>query len=280
MSVYISSDLVLDGSDGDFRPDAPLIGYRSVITFTNISADEEATGFPVTNLSNPTTSEVWAGTSTAAQYITLDLTTEDVADYFALAEHNLGSAGIACQLQGSDDGETWADVGEEIAPGNDSALLHRFEAATYRFWRLGLTSGSEAPTIGVFFLGQVLVLERNIYGGHTPINYSYDNVSSVGVSEAGQYLGAMARRANPSTTVSVKNLTAAWFRQKLDPFFREAVGNGDSRIRRSFFFAWRPSTYPDEVGYGWIPAGSAPKTVNQGKGLALMDADFSVQGTL
>lgn len=277
---YISSDLVLDGSTLELRPNAPLIGYRTLVTFTNITADEEAEGFPVTNLSNPTTSEVWKGLSDAVQYITLDLGATDAADYFGLARHNLGSTGSSVQLQASDDGSTWADVGEEITPDDDRALMHRFEAETHRYWRLEITPAADTvPTIGVFFLGLLLVLQRNIYGGHTPITMSFDNVSSVGISESGQYLGAVARRANPTTSLPQKNITAAWARQQLAPFLTEAVGNGATRMRQPFFFAWRPTSYPAEVGYGWIPPGSAPTLTNQA-GRPLMDADIPVQAVL
>lgn len=277
---YISSDLVLDGSSQDLRPDGPLVGYRTLVTFDNIAADEEAEGFPVTNLSNPTTSELWKGTTTGVQYVTLDLGTEDSADYIGLARHNFGSGGTSFVVQVSDDGDSWTDAADAVAPGDDSPLMQRFEVTTSRYWRLAITPGTLAPSVAVFYLGRVLVLQRNIYGGHTPISYSYANVSSVGISESGQYLGAVARRANPSTDIQQKNLTASWARANMDPFFTEAQGLGATGIRRSFFFAWRPTTYPLEVGYGWIPPGSPPTLANQSRGVALMDAAFSFQGVV
>lgn len=280
MSFYISSDLVLSDTDGDNRPNAPLIGYRSLVTYTNITADEEADGFPATNLSTPATHELWKGTSTDPQYVTVDLGEDDSADYFGIARHNFGSTEATVQLQVSDDGMTWDDVGEELSPEDNSPLMHRFTLTESRYWRLSITPGSAAPQMAVFYLGRLLVLQRNIYGGHKPISMSYENVSSVGVSDSGQYLGAVARRANPATTVALKNLTAAWVRANLHPFFTEAVGNGVTRIRASFFFAWRPTSYPAEVGYGWIPPGSPPSLQNQATGVAMMDASFAVQGAV
>jgi hypothetical protein len=277
--IYIASDLVLDDLDGDNRANAPLVGYRSLIAFSNVAADEEADGFPVTNLANPATSELWQGTTTGAQYITVNLDAEDVVDYFGLARHNLGTTGAVIQLQGSDDAVTWTDVGEELSPDDDTALMHRFALATYQYWRLSITPGSAPPAIGVFYMGKLLVMQRNLWGGHTPITMSYDGVTTIGISESGQYLGAVSRRANPSTSASFKNLTATWVRANLAPFLREAVGTGTNRLPRPFFFAWRPTSYPTEVGYVWIPAGAAPKLTNQ-SGVPRMDAEFQLQGVL
>lgn len=280
MSIYISSGVLISGSSGDFREDGPLIGYRTRITFDNITADEEEVGFPVTNLSNETTSEMWKGTSTDPQYITVDLGAALQCDYIGIARHNLGSTGATIQVEVSSDGATWDEHADAIAPTDDSPLMQRFDREAHRYWRLAITPGSEAPEMAVLYLGLVMVLQRNIYGGHTPIRYSYENTSSVGISESGQFLGAVARRANPTTQVTQKNLTAAWARSHMAPFLKEAVGMGTTARRIPFFFAWRPTSYPLEVGFGWIPPGSAPTLTNQGTGVALMDAAFSFQGVV
>jgi len=57
------------------------------------------------------------------------------------------------------------------------------------------------------------------------------------------------------TTVSLKNLTAAWYRAQMQPFIRASV-------EAPFFFAWRPADYPNEVGYAWTVNDPVPQ--NQG----------------
>lgn len=277
--IFVSSDVVLAGDAGDLRLNAPLIGYRQLLEFENVTADEEADGFPVTNVANVSTAELWKGTTTAVQHVTAFLAAVEDADYIGIARHNLGTAGITIQVQVSADGDTWEDVGDDFLPGDDSPIMLRFPVTPSQWWRLRMSSGTAAPQIAVLYLGKLLVLQRNIYVGHTPMTYSYANVTSTGVSESGQFLGAVARRANPATDVQQKNLTPSWARANLAPFFKQCTGNGTDRHRRPFFFAWRPTSYPTEVAFGWFPDGGAP-TLSNARPNGMMDAAFQVQGIL
>jgi hypothetical protein len=279
VSIYVSSDVVLEDTSGDFRPNGPLVGYRQFITVTNITADEEAAGFPVTNLANPSTAERWKGTTTDEQSVTVFLSTPQDCDYIGIARHNLGTAGTTCQVQTSEDGIVWDDLGDDFLPGDDSPIMVRFPVTTAQYFRLLMTPGSAAPDIAVLYLGKLLVLQRNLYVGHTPMSYSYDNVATAGISESGQFLGAITRRANPSTNVKQSNLTAAWFRTYMAPFFKQCSGLGTDGHRTPFFFAWRPTSYPVEVAFGWFPEGAAPTAGNQ-RANGMMEASFPIQGVI
>lgn len=277
---YISGSLVLPAdSSGDLRPDGPLVGYRTRVTLTNISADEEAAGFPATNLANPSTAEKWKGTTTGDQTVVMQLAVPAPCDYVGIARHNLGSTQCSVLVQASVDGDVWNDLADEFVPADDAAIMVRFVEDSGPFFRLLLNPSLAAPSIAVLYWGQLLVLQRNIYVGHMPINLSYENVSSVGISESGEFLGAIARRANPQNDVKQANLTPDWVRAKLAPFYRQCVGNGPDRNRTPFFFAWRPTSYPSEIAFGWFPEGSPPKT-NNAKSNGMMDASFNIQAIL
>ena len=111
-------------------------------------------------------------------------------------------------------------------------------------------------------------LERKIYVGHTPITYGRDRTSINGVSENGQYLGEIVVRETNSTSVNLKNLTPLWYRQSLDPFFA-------AKPRAPAFWAWRQTTYPDEVGYAWIEGN--PRPVNQ-RSNGMMEINWNFRG--
>lgn len=277
--IYVSSDVVLADTSGDGRPNAPLVGYRTLLTNVNVSSDEAAAGFPVTNVTNTSTAERWKGETTDLQYVTASLAESGLADYVGIAGHNFGTAQITVQVQTSDDGVAWTDLGDDFLPGDDAAIMARFPLTDSQWFRLKLTPGLAAPQIAVLYLGRLLVLQRNIQRGYSPMPYDYSNVVTVGISESGQYLGSIARRASPQSDVPQKNLTPSWFRENLAPFFARCSGTSAQREPVPFFFAWRPTAYPMEVAFGWFPEGSKPSMSNAGpKGL--IDASFSIQGLL
>lgn len=266
--IYISPNLVL--APFNQSANAGRIGYHSIVTAGNLSADEEADGYPVTNLANPATYPLvyWRAESTDPQNINVGQAASGV-DYFGIAKHNLGSTGATIKLQGSDNGVDFTDVSIEVQPGVDTALVVQFEPADYAHWRLVITPGTEAPYMGVLYLGTMLVLERNIYVGHTPIVYGRRKSVLTGKSENGQFMGRIARREFLTSDTKLQNLTPAWFRQYLDPFLDECQAG------KPYFWAWRPGTYPAEVGYVWIEG--TPDVSNQSPN-GLMQASWDLQG--
>lgn len=117
-----------------------------------------------------------------------------------------------------------------------------------------MASGNDIPRCAVLYCGKLLVLQRRFYVGHVPINYGRKvNVIS-GQSESGQFLGRIVTGRATATSVALQNLTPTWVRQNLVPFLRAAED-------QPFFFAWRPQTYPREVGYAWLT--NNPEPMNQ-----------------
>jgi hypothetical protein len=247
---------------------APWIGYRTVVAFTNITADEAATGFPVTNLANTSTAEFWRGTTTDPQGIVIAEGNTQECDYFALAKHNLGSTGATLLLQTSPDGVTWTDVTEEIAPADDYAIMYRFDATQAAYWRLYITPGTAAPQAAILFLGLLLVAQRSLYVNHTPLTLGRSEQVTTGLSEDGQFLGRILRRQFLKSSVALSNLTPGWYRTHFDPFAEAAA-------TRPCFWAWRPGSYPLEVGYAWLT--NSPVPSNQ-RPNGMMQVSFEMQG--
>ena len=59
-----------------------------------------------------------------------------------------------------------------------------------------------------------------------------------------------------------------WYRDEMEPF---RLGSR----RDTFFFAWAPEDYPDEVGYCWRTNSPKP-AINDATGL--IDISFSIEG--
>lgn len=248
-------------------PNNPRIGYDTDIANASLSADEEAAGYPASNLRNPATYLQWRGTSTAAQNVVANMDGNPTVDYLGIAVHNLGSAGITYTLERSDDAVSWTPIVSD-SPADDGAIIHEFDEVTDAFFRLALTSGSVAPRIGVWYLGQMLVMTRRIYVGHTPVTLARQRQVSTGRSESGQFLGRVQRRETLPFNISVQNLAPAWVRSTLDGFLEVSDVT-------PFFWSWRPTDYPAEVAYCWTDGD--PAVVNA-RANGYMDFQASVQG--
>lgn len=265
--IVISSSVVLAQAGAEVTANNPRIGYHSVITTSNISADEEADDEPVTNLANPATYLSWRGTSTSEQTVSISLSEAVDVDYFAIAKHNLGSTGATVAFEYSEDGETWTTV-ETIEPSSDYALIVEFDSVSSQLFRLSITPGSAAPSIAVLYVGEILPLQRRIYVGHTPFTYGRKSSISNGRSESGQFLGRVLRREYRESSVSLQNITPSWYRSTMEPFVEAAR-------TRPYFWAWRPQQYPAEVGYAWL---TGDMQVSNQLSNGFMQLSFSMQG--
>jgi len=250
MPIIVSSALIIPADD-DINADSPLIGYRNLVTSSNVTSTTQNASYPRTNLANPATHLLWKGTSAVAnETVTVTLSGTDDVDYVGIARHNFGTAGIAVSVQ-TLTVATWTERAAAL-PGDDSPLLFRFTKDQYDGVRLVLSPGSAVPQMATVYAGELLALQRRIYVGHTPINYGIKNNVVVGRAEAGHFLGRVITGQHVETSVDLKNLTPSWYRTNLHPFVLAAQ-------LKPFFFAWRPSAYPLEVGYAWLTSDPVPK---------------------
>lgn len=214
------------------------------------SADDEG---PADAVLRPDTFEFWEPTSLPATLV-IDFGTGRDIDYGGLV-HTLGSTECSALLETSDgtfvgsptSEQVWSALGSEIAPGDDAPLMFLDTSRVGRYGRITVArsgTGSDMPRISVAHFGQVLTMQRSIYGGHSPMNLSRDTVLDRALSRGGQFLGQGFRRHGMRGSAAWRYLEPDWYRTYFDPFVQEAR-------KYPFFFAWRPGDYPLEVGYAW-----------------------------
>jgi hypothetical protein len=269
MAVVISRDYVLSSptSSGDTETnDNPIIGYRNIINSSNIVSDFANSSFPVSNLVNPATNLKWKSTVASLQYITITPTINAI-DYVAIARHNLATSFTPISIEGFD-GVTWSELVSPVILADDRPAIFRFPLQSLLQVRIKLDVGFDIPFISVVYCGELLVLQRRIYVGHIPIPFGREDNIVNGKSESGEFLGRIVLGSSVSNAVSLKNITPLWYRAYLDPFIV-------SSKTIPFFFAWRPMTYPEEVGYAWIT--NNPKAVNQSVN-GFMSIDLQLSG--
>jgi len=274
MSVILSPSLVvLEGASG-FNSNNPIIGYETLATSGTITATTESAEHPAENLANPATHLYWqsdAGSPSSDEVVTVSIGTPDTVDYIAIAAHNLGSGICPVTVEGLIGG-SWTELISERLLATDEPAIFRFTAVSLAGIRLVIgpsqASVPVAPKIAVLYTGALLMLQRRLYVGHTPINYGRRvNVTSQR-SINGAFLGRIVLSESRESQVTLQNLTPSWYRDYLDPFFVSAQEN-------PFFWAWRPGDYSSESGFAWLT--EDPQVSNQSAN-GLMQASFSMSG--
>lgn len=252
-----------------FNPTIPLnhsrIGHQTFTRTGTATASSAQTLFPADAPLNEMTYEYWRPASMPASWV-LDTGASNIVNYFGIAAHTLGSSGCVLTIASSPNNATWTTI-DTLTPADDSQIMFLFANVTARYYRLSI-AGSTVPSVGVIYIGKTLDMLRPCYAGLTPISLSEDSVIRPNKSEGGQWLGRSVLRSGSSMKVSYSNLENAWVRTAFRAFM-------DDAIIHPFFFAWRPDSYPDDVGYVWV--GDNIKPSNQGV-RDLMQVSLSMSG--
>lgn len=270
--IIISSSLVLTADQ--FGPNSPVIGWHNLVTPANLAATSEDANFPVTNLANPATYLKWkaASVSASARFVTITHNTVDPIDYVGVARHNFGSGKVTVSLEGYNTAPggtpSWFTLVSDFLPADDAPIIMRFTLQSLIGVRIKMVPVTTVrQEIGVVYVGALLSMQRNLYVGHAPITMARRINATNGRSESGEFTGRIILGRKNASSASFNHLTPGWVRSRLKPFLLAAE-------EKPFFFAWRPTTYPNEVGYVWMT--NDPEPVNEmGNGMMGVDLQFT-----
>lgn len=268
MSVIKSTGFVFSGNDSYENENNPLICYHNIVNAGILSASSSNDDFPVSNLANPATDLLWYGASAALTTVDIDNPNDETLNYVAIVGHNFKTAGISVKLQ-FDTGSGFSDLTVAQIPNDDGPIIFRLQSIPNAdTFRIHMAAGSAAPRMAVVYCGRAMVVQRRIYVGHTPINMGRSVAVVNGISQNGNYLGAVIVGEVFENSVEFQNMSPNWYRLVLDPFIKVCKST-------PFFFAWRPETYPDEVGYCWVT--NDPQPENQ-RNNGMMSISISLRG--
>lgn len=227
------------------------IGWHTVATAANVSSSGAVEAYPETAAVNPLTYDLWLPDALPATW-QVDAGAAVAVDYVGIAAHTLADGLLTVTVQHSADGTAWTDV-IGTAPADNGPILFLFAPVTARYWRL-LIDGGSPQFVGVVYIGQVLAMARPIYGDVKPLALNRATTIQPQSSEKGQFLGRSVVRGGQRTAFAWRHLGAAWYRANFDPFVEAA-------IKRAFFIAWRPSRFPDDIGYVWTDSDQEPNNM-------------------
>lgn len=243
-SIISAPSVVLVGDETTFTLDHPVIGWRTASIITATSQDPN---HPATNMANPATHLFWRASGGSPpptyQYITVS-GYDDNFDYAAIARHNLGSLQIPIAVGYMDNSSppVFVTLVNEVILADDGPVMFRFTSQAIGNVTLRLQAGVLAAQVAVVYCGKLLVLPRKVYQGFAPINHARIAKVTNGRSEAGNFLGRIVLQEFVKDTMPLSLIDPTYFRAHITQFLTASK-------ETPFFVAWRPQTYPLEVGY-------------------------------
>lgn len=256
MGIVLSSAFAL-AQAGAANADHPIIGWHNLATTATLTTTHAGANDPASNLANPATNLLWKADSLSDGYITVLFGAEESVDYFAIARHNLGSGLCPITIQGlpaGGDPNTPGDWDELVAVqqlADDTPVIFRFASTPLIGIRAFLEPAATAPHAAVVYTGALLVMERGVQPGATPLSRARERNIASPRSQSGEFLGSVINGEALRSSAAFKALSPAWYRSTFDPFLAATAG-------RPFFWGWKPGTYPTEVAYAWMPSDPKP----------------------
>lgn len=255
--IVIPSALVLAEADLEQPLTHARIGIHSHLrglSDADVTASSTAEGSAKDAPLREDTFEYWEPTSLPAWW-QVDFGEHVNIDYAGILGL-IGSARVAVQITTSTNGVDFTEFADEVMPADDAPLMGIDTLRAVRVFRINLTGGGVMPRLSNVYAGLALAMQRAVYGGLTPLPLARKTVRHQHFSKGGQFLGQAYRRLGIAASIPWRHLTAEWYRENFDPFVKLARGY-------PYFIAWRPETYPNEVGFVWTDEDITP--TNMGK---------------
>lgn len=234
------------------------IAYEQVLTTASVSAADGAL--------IPNTFERWRPAS-GTQSVTFTTGSTQEINFIAIGAHNLGTAGATITIETAPTVSGTLTERYSVTPEDDKPILVLLDSdISIREVKITLTNGSNRE-IGYVSAGQVLVMPRAIYGGHSPITLNAKTEYQSNMTETGQFVGRKIIRKGSQSSFSWTRLDPQWYRDYFQPFVEAAK-------TKTFFIMWRPDRFSYEVAFGWVPGDISP--VNNSEGTGQMDVSFNM----
>lgn len=212
--------------------------------------------------------------STGAQVAKFQLATSTNVDYVAIAAHNIGThdSGTSITISyATTIGGALTDI-DTLSPATNAAIFLSFDAISVAEIAITTNATTAGMEMGVFQAGEALVMERPIYGGHSPADLSQKTDYQDSMSDTGEFLGRKIKRKGLDASYSWQFLTPAWYRSTFQPFVVHAQ-------TLPFFIQWRPDLYDAPV-YGYSKGDIQPSNMSGGSGLMTVSLNVRAHSEL
>lgn len=234
MAVVFESGYTLPGGDEPLTH-ARIAHSGNWLTGGTVTASTTATDYFAAGPNNSLTYEKWQPTASPAAW-EYDHGSIAECDYCVIGAHTLGTVSATVNVQ-AEIAAVWTTL-VSVSPTTDEPIMAIFEPRTQQKWRLNITYGGTAPTIGVIKFGKALQMQRPIYGQYTPPNLARMTDMRSTYSESGEFMGRTKVRTYLEFPVQWSILTRSW----VDANWLPAIKAIESE---PFFLAPVPSVHDD-----------------------------------
>lgn len=222
-----------------------IILWDNVLNSATITSAGTNPAYPAINAAkDPNTWSAWRGASGVATSMTADIPAgmgRRTNNCLGVANHNLATSGASVSLQYSDDGSSWSLATAIYAPLSDEDFMLYFPTITARYWRVNVLGN--VASIGVVFLGNVLIMPSAPLDDYTPLHHARQYTKMFNDSIKGQFLGNRVMAAGAETDVDFGFVTRDFVDGPLRGFEDHYNRGG------TFFYASWPGGKPQDMGY-------------------------------
>lgn len=262
MSVIFSSNLTINTQAGDVA-NRPRILYDNVFQQGTVTASSEvgADDGWLENAVDGGTYDWWEWTTNPA-WLEVTLSTAQPVDMCAIGLHT----GLTFVYQYYN-GSAWVNLHDAVTTSSTAVYAVIFNEVSASKYRIYISAADDEKILGIAMLGKSIQLPKTFYGGHAPIVLNRTTQIVRNKTEAGFDAGVYSLRTGAATSVEISNIKPSWIRENLEDL------NKKLEIC-PFVFAWRPSTYPNDVAYCWL---NSPIRANNSGPKDYMTMQFDVQ---
>lgn len=240
------------------EPHWPAVLWDSLVRHDNVAAGSEDPDHPASNLANASTYQRWQSLSDDVQTLTIGpLEAPGPIDCIAWQGANFGSTGRSVSIEGltAEPGATYEELVPATMFADDSPAMFLVPRSYLTHVRITISAAEGLPRMGVLFIGRSLRIQPGIQPGYVPIADALEVERVPGISQGGDYLGAIVTHERRRTSAQIDYMPGDWFRQEMRPFV-QAANRG-----RTFFWWAQPDDAPDEVAYCWFDGATARASV-------------------
>ncbi len=273
MTIVISNTDFLNGDvlDGQ-TTDNPIVFYKSFYQLADISSSNVSTTNPASNAWNPDTYSIWEGTGLSPgaptlhqEYLVIENSTNQPFDYVAISGHNLSDirfdgGDLTLIIESSTDGIIYNTIDNAAfitnVTTNDPAVFY-FDSNTDDYIRVLIEADNvesvSAPRIAHVKAGEATVLQRREFQNVASGYLSKTLRRTQNMSDNGQYLGQVVLSTKREMSLNQSNNTPQFVRDEIFPFIAHTEGEAQisGGSSTTFFYAWRPTSYPKDILYAW-----------------------------
>jgi hypothetical protein len=219
----------------------PKIGYRDIITAaSSVVVTSEASGFPITNISDRKAYTVWKATSTLIQNIDIDMgAAGTAADSICFAGGNAKAAGVNIAI--------WNHTASPARAGGTlkgtivnvdwpatEVIMKEFTSGDLRYWSIVITAGTVPVFLGDVRLAPMLTLTEYLAAS---VDAQVEQVeASIERAEGGYALGAAMRRVIRQFNIDIGPAGAEWATAFTPANLLNDFWTNHARKYRTFFF--------------------------------------------